>query len=135
MEPTDKLAIILIIKVAVCIYQLNYQRSEYQGRIQGGGGGGAPGGPPLKLKKIWFYGVKSWFLTRNTPKYFAPSSTRRNFFKCAPGYDKGRFWPNLRNCLYRYNIKHNHWKVRTIFFLMISLCPLLLSNVNGGGSN
>jgi hypothetical protein len=23
-------------------------------------------------------------------------------------YDKGRFWPNLRNCLYRYNIKHNH---------------------------
>jgi hypothetical protein len=22
-----------------------------------------------------------------------------------------------------------------IFFLMISLCPLLLSNVNGGGSN
>ena len=24
------------------------------------------------------------------------------------GYDKGRFWPNLRNCLYRYNIKHNH---------------------------
>ena len=51
------------------------------------------------------------------------------------GYDKGRFWPNLRNCLYRYNIKHNHWKVRTIFFGMISLCPLLLSNVNGGGSN
>jgi hypothetical protein len=50
-------------------------------------------------------------------------------------YDKGRFWPNLRNCLYRYNIKHNHWKVRKINFLMISLCPLLLSNVNGGGSN
>ena len=23
-------------------------------------------------------------------------------------YDKGRFWPNVRNCLYRYNIKHNH---------------------------
>jgi hypothetical protein len=50
-------------------------------------------------------------------------------------YDKGICWPNLRNCLYRYNIKHNHWKVRQIFFLMISLCPLLLSNVNGGGSN
>ena len=30
-------------------------------------------------------------------------------------YDKGRFWPNLRNCLYRYNIKHNHWKVRIFF--------------------
>ena len=23
-------------------------------------------------------------------------------------YDKGRFWPNLRNCLNRYSIKHNH---------------------------
>jgi hypothetical protein len=22
--------------------------------------------------------------------------------------DKGRFWPNLRNCLYGYNIKQNH---------------------------
>ena len=31
-------------------------------------------------------------------------------------YDKGRFWPNLRNCLYRYNIKHNHWKVRIFFY-------------------
>jgi hypothetical protein len=48
MEPTDKLAIILIIKVAVCIYQSNYQRSEYQGRTQGGG---APGGPPPKIEK------------------------------------------------------------------------------------
>ena len=50
------------------------------------------------------------------------------------GYDKGRFWPNLRNCLHRYNIKHNHWKVRHFFFFMISLCPLF-SNVNGGGCN
>ena len=24
------------------------------------------------------------------------------------GYDKGQFWANLGNCLYRYNIKHNH---------------------------
>ena len=32
-------------------------------------------------------------------------------------YDKSRFWPNLRNCLYRYNIKQNHWKVRNNFFL------------------
>ena len=31
-------------------------------------------------------------------------------------YDKGRFWPNLRNCLYRYNIKHIHWKVRFFIF-------------------
>jgi hypothetical protein len=25
-------------------------------------------------KKIWFFGVKSWFFTRNTPKMFAPPS-------------------------------------------------------------
>ena len=43
-------------------------------------GGGAP---PLKLEKIRFFGVKSWFFTRNTPKMFAPPFARRNFFKCA----------------------------------------------------
>jgi hypothetical protein len=30
---------------------------------------GAPGTrPPLKLEKIWFFGVKSWFFPRNTQK-------------------------------------------------------------------
>ena len=65
----------------------------------------------LKLEKIWFFCVKSWFFTRNTPKMFAPPSAigknmifwrkivifhtkypknfappsaRCNFFKCAP---------------------------------------------------
>ena len=49
------------------------------------------------------------------------------------GYDKGQFWPNLRNCLYRYNIKHNHWKVRQINFWMIShrrRCQLIIGNSN-----
>ena len=59
----------------------------------------------------------------------------RSGIRCLHGYDKGRFWPNLRNCLYRHNIKHTHCKVRKIFFGMISLCPLLFGNVNGGGSN
>ena len=45
--------------------------------------------PPLKLEKIWFFGVKSWFFTRNTPKIITPPSTRRNFFMCAP--------PNLKS--------------------------------------
>ena len=36
--------------------------------------------PPLKLEKIWFFGVKSWFFTRNTPNIIAPPSARRNFF-------------------------------------------------------
>ena len=31
-----------------------------------------------------------------------------NSFYQRSEYDKGRFWPNLRNCLYRYNIKQNH---------------------------
>ena len=35
---------------------------------------GAPGARPLKLEKIWFFGVKSWFFTRNTPTIFAPPS-------------------------------------------------------------
>ena len=49
--------------------------------------GADPGGrgldAPLKLEKIWFFGVKSWFFTQNTQKMFAPPSARRNFFKCA----------------------------------------------------
>ena len=70
--------------------------------IRGGSRGGAP---PLKLEKIWFFGTKSWFFKRNTPKIFAPPSAIgknmifwrkivifhtkypqnfRNFFKCAP---------------------------------------------------
>jgi hypothetical protein len=31
---------------------------------------------PPKIGKIWFFGVKSWFFTRNTPKIFAPPSAR-----------------------------------------------------------
>jgi hypothetical protein len=58
-----------------------------QGRIQGGRTRRAP--PPLKLEKIRFFGVKSWFFTRNTPKFFAPPSARRKFFMCAP--------PNLKS--------------------------------------
>jgi hypothetical protein len=42
---------------------------------------------PLGNWKTWFFGVKSWFFTRNTPTIFAPPSARRNFFKCFK-YDK-----------------------------------------------
>ena len=54
----------------------------FQGRIQGEGAPGSFPPPPLKLEKIWFFGVKSWFFTRNTPKMFTPPSA--TFFKCAP---------------------------------------------------
>ena len=42
------------------------------------GGGRTRRAPPLKLEKIWFFGVKSWFFTRNTPKIFAPPSAIGN---------------------------------------------------------
>jgi hypothetical protein len=43
--------------------------------IRGGSRGGRTRrAPPLKLEKIWFFGVKSWFFTRNTPQIFAPPS-------------------------------------------------------------
>ena len=35
---------------------------------------------PHKIEKILFFGVKSWFFTRNTPTIFAPPYARRNFF-------------------------------------------------------
>ena len=38
------------------------------------GGVGDQARAPLELEKIWFFGVKSWFFTRNTPKMFAPLS-------------------------------------------------------------
>ena len=53
-----------------------------QGRIQGEGA--RTRRAPLKLGKIWFFSVKSWFFTRNTATIFAPPSARRIFFKCAP---------------------------------------------------
>ena len=84
---------------------------QQQGRIQGGGGAHPARAPPKigkkydflaqncdlsheippkcsrlppQLEKIKFFGVKSWFFTRNTQKMFAPPSARRIFFKCAP---------------------------------------------------
>jgi hypothetical protein len=54
--------------------------------------------PPSAIGKIWFFGVKSWFFTRNTPKIFAPPSTLRNFFTCAPPNLKS--W--IRPCYYTY---------------------------------
>ena len=49
---------------------------EFRGGSRGRGGVT----DPLKLEKIGFFGVKSWFFTRNTPNIFAPPSARRNFF-------------------------------------------------------
>jgi hypothetical protein len=70
----------------------SYYSIQHQGKTAGADPGGAHPArapPPLKLEKIWFFGVKSWFFTRNTPKFFALPSARRNFFKCTP--------PNLKS--------------------------------------
>ena len=56
--------------------------------------------PPLKLEKIWFFCVKSWFFTRNTPNIFAPPSARCNSFKCPlPPNLKSWIRPCLSPCL------------------------------------
>ena len=49
-------------------------RLFYAGADPEGGAPGARPPPPLKLEKIWFFCVKSWFFTRNTPQIFAPPS-------------------------------------------------------------
>ena len=60
----------------------------------------------LKFEKIWYFGVKSWFFTRNTPKMFAPPSVRRNFFKCPPPSLKS--WIRPCNCLMKDTTKTKH---------------------------
>jgi hypothetical protein len=59
------------------LYTLSVFACAYRG---GSRGGRTRRAPPLKLEKIWCFGVKSCFFTRNTPNIFA----RRNFLKCAP---------------------------------------------------
>ena len=85
---------------------LPWRSKPFDGRYIAGadpGGGRTRRAPPLKLEKIWFFGVKSWFFTRNTPKIFAPPSVRRNFFKCAPPNLKS--W--IRPCI---DVWNKYWK-------------------------
>jgi hypothetical protein len=51
-----------------------YNECYFFSRIKPTSRGGSRRAPPLKLEKISFFGVKSWFFTRNTPKIFAPPS-------------------------------------------------------------
>jgi hypothetical protein len=66
----------------------------YVAYIRGGSRGCAPGARTPKIgKKYDFFGVRSWFFTRNTPKMFAPPYARRNFLKWAPP-------PNLKSWIH-----------------------------------
>jgi hypothetical protein len=94
--------------------------------------GGDPGGrahparaPSLKLEKIWFVGVKSWFFTQNIPTIFAPPSARRNFFKCAPLLTRlltRPYWPQYVH--YQCNSRRwiQNWSVWDICFKWLKLC-------------
>jgi hypothetical protein len=84
---------------------------------------GQGGTPPFKLVKIFFFGVKSWFFTRNTPTFFAPPSARRHFFKCAPPPR------NLKSCIrpcmcYRYVVITDYWKV--LIARMCKMCIIFI---------
>jgi hypothetical protein len=68
--------------------------------------------PPLILEKIWFFGVKSWFFTRNTPKIVAPPSARRIFFKCT--------LPNLKSWICPCNILQI---INLIWIQKVVQCP------------
>jgi hypothetical protein len=80
--------------------QHNVQKKKGESRA-GSRGEAHPARASLKLEKIWFFGVKSWFFTRNTPTIFAPPSARRDFFKCAP--------PNLKSWI-------RPWKGQTTIY-------------------
>jgi hypothetical protein len=74
----------VVIIVLSCIDESGSSFREINTRGGSRREGAHPRRAPLKLEKIWFFGVKSWFFTRNTPNIFAPTSARRNFFKCPP---------------------------------------------------
>ena len=63
-SPRNWLRIFFFFKCRNCIHLI----------VPGGGGGGHQARAPLKLEKISFFGVKSWFFTRNIPTIFAPPS-------------------------------------------------------------
>ena len=129
----------------IYLFSLNrryrYDMYVYQGRIQGR----APP-PQKKLEKIWFFCVKSWFFTRNTPNIFAPPSVRRNFFKCATPNLKSWIRPcilfTVRNtCVVKYDFSPDHmhfgWLVwyglwcLTPISTIFQLCMVAVSFIGG----
>ena len=96
--------------------------------------GGAPGPRPPKkqLEKIWFFGVKSWFFTRNTPKIFAPPSPRCNFFKYSPltwnpgsahGKRRGYIFFEWNKCLWFSSLMGQHL-IQEIFEQLYSVVKI-----------
>ena len=113
-------------------------KSFQHGRFWQFAGADPERGAPLKLEKIWFFCVKSWFFTRNTPTIFAPPSAigknkifwckivvfhtkypnnfraplrSGQFFKCAP--------PNLKSWI-RPCIVLAHWNNSLQIYIYVS---------------
>ena len=76
---------------------------------------GSRGGLPLKLEKNWFFGIKSWFFTRNTHKISVPPFAWCNFFKCAPPNFKSWILPCIQICIYLQVGSDYFWMVIAFF--------------------
>ena len=76
-------------------------------------------GRTLKLEKIWFFGVKSWFFTRDTPTIFASPSARRNFFRCAPPNLKSWIHPCTR-CIWVFILHSQQHCITIRFYIALS---------------
>ena len=93
----------------------------YQGRIQWGA---HPARAPLKLGKIWFFGVKSWFFTRNTvPQNFARLPPLGAFFLSVPPNLKSWIRPCIPICYKpKLQIQHLFLRSQTDRWTLISSC-------------
>ena len=103
---------------------------KYQRRIQVVGG--APGACPPKIgKKYDFFGVKSWFFTRNTPKHFAPPSARRKFFKSAPPNLKSRIRPWYGSKLKTFKKRNIKWDYGRVVYSLNFVITGSVVDTNG----
>jgi hypothetical protein len=85
------------------------------------GEGAQPARARLKMEKIWFFGVKSWFFTRNTPKCapltWNPGSAPDLFSRTwnyRTGLSSFRSWESFDLCFCYLSLKQ--WDVDIIFF-------------------
>ena len=87
----------------ICSYKSNYHTITITVIYRGGSRGRRTRrAPPLKLEKIWFFGVKSWFFTRKTPKFSRLPLLGANFLSAPPLTWNPGSAPDISNKLYIY---------------------------------
>ena len=99
-----------VVQCILYCYVIYCHLCRQQGRIQGGVH--LVRAPSKIWKNMIFFGVKSWFFTRNTPTFFAPPSARPNFLKFTPP-------PNLKSwirpwTIYVFAEKHQKCSPKTL---------------------